>query len=292
MFVPSTPKHGSRRIQESHVGRSTCSPTAAVPLSTSPVLNQITLPATVNQPQEITGPYNEAPDPNQIGRSQSDYSSGSAEAQHTELSQEILHKQQSHSRSFVYEGRRRENSKVQFDENLMRESESQSSQEANAAQNSNTERPLDLYYRPRSQGEIQVNREKSEIEPCVKDAPGCNERFQVRKNGPSCSKWDTGLLSKRSSEREDRKLQNSISNPYILPRPPVLPAIQPVDRVGTLGGVGPAASLRDLQDSFSKTEAHRKFNSSITRATVNLRDNVVSGKKHDFFGINCCYIHG
>uniref|UniRef100_A0A8C5N6G3 Uncharacterized protein n=1 Tax=Gouania willdenowi TaxID=441366 RepID=A0A8C5N6G3_GOUWI len=51
-------------------------------------------------------------------------------------------------------------------------------------------------------------------------------------------------------------------------------------------------NLRDLQNSFSKSEAHRNFNNSITYAHVNLRDNVVKGKKHNFNGLNCNYIHG
>ncbi|KAM4581027.1 sperm-associated microtubule inner protein 4 [Odontesthes bonariensis] len=68
--------------------------------------------------------------------------------------------------------------------------------------------------------------------------------------------------------------------------------IHSVSRAGTLGRVGTARSLLDLQNSFSKSEAHGNFNNSITRAAVNLRDNVVSGKKHDFFGINCNTIRG
>ncbi|XP_047455287.1 uncharacterized protein C7orf31 [Mugil cephalus] len=282
VFVPAKPKQGSRRRQESRVGRNTCGPTAAVTLSTSPGLNQFTLQTTVKQPQEITALYNEAPDPNRIGHSQSDYSSSSTEAQHTELFQEISHKQQTQRKSSVHEGRSGENSR--FYERLMRESESQSSQEANAAQNSNAERPLDMYSRPHSQEEVEVNREESPIELCVNDAPGCNGRFNVRKHEPSYSKWETGLLSKELLAQEDRERLHSTSNPCILPRPPVLPAIPPVDRA--------EVSLTNLQDSFSKTEAHRNFNNSVTRAAANLRDNVVSGKKHNFCGINSCYIHG
>eukprot|EP00064_Thunnus_orientalis_P001756 superscaffoldBa00000121_g1759 len=91
---------------------------------------------------------------------------------------------------------------------------------------------------------------------------------------------------------EGKELPRSISNPCILPRPPVLPGIRPVGRAGTVGRGGAALSLLDLQDSFSKSEAHRNFNSSSTRAAVNLRDNIVTGKKHDFYGINCFYLHG
>ncbi|CAL8247092.1 unnamed protein product [Lota lota] len=51
-------------------------------------------------------------------------------------------------------------------------------------------------------------------------------------------------------------------------------------------------ALMELQESFSKSEAHRRFNDSITLAPVNLRDNVGVGKKHKFHGINCYYFHG
>uniref|UniRef100_A0A8C9X6Y4 Uncharacterized protein n=1 Tax=Sander lucioperca TaxID=283035 RepID=A0A8C9X6Y4_SANLU len=95
------------------------------------------------------------------------------------------------------------------------------------------------------------------------------------------------LSLRASSEQEKlakgREPPHSISNPCILPR---------MDRVGNVGREGAALRLLDLQNSFSKTKAHRNFNSSITRAAVNLRDNVVTGKKHDFYGINCYYLHG
>uniref|UniRef100_A0A3B4T4E3 Uncharacterized protein n=1 Tax=Seriola dumerili TaxID=41447 RepID=A0A3B4T4E3_SERDU len=107
---------------------------------------------------------------------------------------------------------------------------------------------------------------------------------------------NTELLSRAALEQDKlarvRELSHIISNPCILPRPPVLPGIHPVDRVGTMGRENSALSLLDLQNSFSKSEAHRNFNSSITRAAVNLRDNVVTGKKHDFYGINCYYLRG
>ena len=51
-------------------------------------------------------------------------------------------------------------------------------------------------------------------------------------------------------------------------------------------------ALLELQESFSKSEAHRGFNGSITPALVNLRDNVAVGRKHNFHGINCYYYHG
>lgn len=305
VFVPSKPRKGCRRQ-----GRSSCSPAAAELPNLSPAPNQDTASATINQhrPQEITTKHNEAPDPNQRGHSQSKYSSGSTEAQSVELSQEVLQKQRTESKSSAYEGRERENCKVQFDESPMQVSLSQSSQEANAARIADKERPLDLYSRPLSQGEMEVNREKSLIELCVKDEPSSKkEYFKAEKKLSSLSQSavtkdlagnesHAELLSRAASEQEKlakgRELPRSISNPCILQRPPVLPGIRPVDRVGAVGREGAALSLLDLQNSFSKSKAHHNFNSSITRAAVNLRDNVVTGKKHDFYGINCYYLHG
>ncbi|XP_063734491.1 sperm-associated microtubule inner protein 4-like isoform X1 [Eleginops maclovinus] len=94
-------------------------------------------------------------------------------------------------------------------------------------------------------------------------------------------------MSRETSEQEilaeGRELLCSLPNPCILPRPPVLPGIHQVDR---------ALCLMDLQNSFSKTKAQHNFNRSVTHAAVNLRDNVHTGKKHDFYGINCYYLHG
>lgn len=303
VFVPSKPRKGCRRRQ----GRSTCSPAASEPPNLSPAPNQGTASATINQqrPQEITAKHNEAPDPNRRGHSQSKYSSGCTDAQSAELSQEVLHKKQSESKSSAHEDRERENCKVRFDESLMQVS--QSSQEANAARIADTERPPDLYSFPHSQGEAEVNREKSLIELCVKDeASSKKEYFEAGRNLSSLSQSavakDQGgieshaeLLSQASGQEKlamGTELPRSISNPCILPRPPVLPGIRPADRDGTVGGGGAALSLLEVQNSFSKSTAHRNFNSSITRAAANLRDNVVTGKKHDFYGINCFYLHG
>ncbi|XP_031155610.1 uncharacterized protein C7orf31 [Sander lucioperca] len=257
--------------------------------------NQGTASDAINQhrPQEITVKYNEAPDSNQKGHSQSN-SSGSTEARSTEPYQEVLHKQQSESKRSAYKGRGRENCKVQFDVSPRQESASQSSQEASA-----TERPLDLYNCPPSQEEMEVNKKKSLIELYVNDEP--SSKMQYYKAGRNVSSISQSSVAKdlagiesnvelslrASSEQEKlakgREPPHSISNPCILPR---------MDRVGNVGREGAALRLLDLQNSFSKTKAHRNFNSSITRAAVNLRDNVVTGKKHDFYGINCYYLHG
>uniref|UniRef100_A0A3Q0SJ73 Uncharacterized protein n=1 Tax=Amphilophus citrinellus TaxID=61819 RepID=A0A3Q0SJ73_AMPCI len=91
---------------------------------------------------------------------------------------------------------------------------------------------------------------------------------------------------------EGREQPRGTSNACITPRPPIPSGSGPVDRLWTGVKEGAALTFLDLQNSFSKSEAHRNFNNSITHATVNLQDNIVSGRKHDFFGINCHYIHG
>lgn len=290
VFVPSKPREGCRSRQGS-----TYSPAAAELLNLSPAPDQGTASASINQhrPRDITAKRNEAPDLNQ--KAQSKYSSGSTEAQSVDLSQEVLHKQQTESRE-------RENCRVQFDESPMQVSASQSSQEANAARRiTGTERTLDLYNRPLPQEEMEVNREKSLI--ALKDEPSRKkEYFKAGRKVSSISQSPVArdlagieshaeLSSMAPAEQE--KLPRSMSNPCILlPRPPVLPGIRPVDRVGTMGRGDAGHGLLDLQNSFSKTKAHHNFNSSIRCAAVNLRDNVVTGRKHDFYGINCYYLHG
>ncbi|XP_061676644.1 uncharacterized protein LOC133501144 [Syngnathoides biaculeatus] len=75
-----------------------------------------------------------------------------------------------------------------------------------------------------------------------------------------------------------------------LPRLRVLPGIAPVGRAGAIGE-GDAGGLLGLQSSYSRSKAHRAFNSSINYKSLNLRDNVFVGKKHNFYGLNCNVIH-
>ncbi|XP_057691214.1 uncharacterized protein LOC130915292 [Corythoichthys intestinalis] len=69
-----------------------------------------------------------------------------------------------------------------------------------------------------------------------------------------------------------------------------LPGITPLVR--TAGIVhGDGGGLRSLQGGYSKSKAHQTFNDSIKYASLNLRDNVYTGKKHNFYGVNCNVIH-
>ncbi|KAJ8004802.1 hypothetical protein DPEC_G00140090 [Dallia pectoralis] len=89
----------------------------------------------------------------------------------------------------------------------------------------------------------------------------------------------------------------SVSNPGIRPRSPVLPSTQPGEEGGGQGGGGNASnrghqsSLLELQDSFSKSEVHRRFHSSLRGAPVNLQDNVHTGRRHRFLGFHSYYYH-
>uniref|UniRef100_A0A3Q3M2E9 Chromosome 16 C7orf31 homolog n=1 Tax=Mastacembelus armatus TaxID=205130 RepID=A0A3Q3M2E9_9TELE len=288
VFVPSTPKQGCRRRQQSHVGRSTCSPTAPQLLNPCPAPSLSTALTVLHQhrPQEITAKHNEAPDLNPKGHSQSENSTGSTETWAADLSQELLYKQQPEHRSSLYEGKDREDSKVQFDDSLWQVSLSQSGQEANSNQAAETGKY------PLSQGEVDADRKKSMIEHSRA------QYFKAGRNSSSDSQLaaatdragaDSHAESKATGEHSTT---HSITKPCILPRPPVQTAPHPVDRVGSLGRQGVGLSLLDLQHSFSKSEAHRNFIRSITPAAVNLRDNVITGKKHNFYGVNCCYLHG
>ncbi|XP_061633695.1 uncharacterized protein LOC133480061 [Phyllopteryx taeniolatus] len=75
-----------------------------------------------------------------------------------------------------------------------------------------------------------------------------------------------------------------------LPRLRVLPGIAPVGRAAGIRE-GEPGGLLGLQSSYSRSKAHQAFNSSIKYASLNLRDNVFVGKKHNFYGLNCNIIH-
>lgn len=282
VFYPSKARKGCKGRQGSHVGRSTCSPTAAELLNPPPTPNQDTSPFSVNHhiPQDITVKHNEAPGPDQ------NHSFGSEEEHGYELSQEFSHTAQTVSK--------RTNCKVQFDESLL-----QSSQKVNPAPISGTVRPKDQ--------EMEANGEKIPSELYVKSEPSSKkENFKAGRNGSCLSllsvvrkdlagieshaESTSSAASEQEKLAESGALSCSNSHPCILPRPPVLPGIHQGDKFGPAGKE--RLSLLDLQNSFSKSAAHRKFNDSITRAAVNLRDNVVTGKKHEFYGINSYYLRG
>lgn len=97
---------------------------------------------------------------------------------------------------------------------------------------------------------------------------------------------DYSIVGRDRSTLNQERLPRTTANLCTQPRPSVLPGIRSVS------GDGLISSLKDLQDSFSKTQAHRNFHNSITLTPVNLRDNVCTGRRHDFYGINSYYLHG
>ncbi|KAM3873367.1 sperm-associated microtubule inner protein 4 [Diretmus argenteus] len=314
VFVPSTPREGckGRRRQGSRAvrsaGRPPTEPSAepVEPPDPSPAPNQHTAPASIQRPRQTTA------DPNPKGHSQAEYSSSPTELS-AEGSQELLEYQQTNSKMLKnqqpdyknseWEIREKENRKVHFEEGHMQVLMPQSSQ------GKIKEHSLALYSRPLSPAET----EKEKTELWYKNVLSNKKQdFKVGINPLSLSQSavardqtgidsDIEVLSRAALEQEKlkrgRELPSSTSNPSILPRPPVLPGIHPVGRVGSVGAEveapGPfLSSLLELQDSFSKSEVHRSFSGSIRGDSVDLRDNICMGKKHNFYGIHCHYLHG
>lgn len=107
---------------------------------------------------------------------------------------------------------------------------------------------------------------------------------------PSAEKTDRHVRFEQTvkdSEEEEKMKQGSCTIPAICPRFPR----------GTFGyGVKRSSSdlgsdLLELQNSFSQTKAHRIFRESLQDATVDLRDNNHTGKKHFFYGFNSYHFH-
>lgn len=92
--------------------------------------------------------------------------------------------------------------------------------------------------------------------------------------GPDRALKDEGV----KNESGDVVQPNSIMTQY-----PILPGIRPVCE---------GLSLKELQDSYSKTQAHHRFNTFNTETKVNPRNNVHTGRRHDFYGVNAFYLHG
>ncbi|XP_051856974.1 uncharacterized protein C7orf31 homolog [Antechinus flavipes] len=55
------------------------------------------------------------------------------------------------------------------------------------------------------------------------------------------------------------------------------------------GALQPQASLLELQNTFSKTEAHKRLKELVVEDTKDLRDNKHSGMKHNFYNYNSYY---
>lgn len=183
------------------------------------------------------------------------------------------------ARSQEISPRKRENFKVKFDEILMQVSPG--SKESNSPHSSGAERPLHQYKWAPPQPELVSEGEKRLTE--LNTQP-----VTAARGGSDLILADAGVESHHDPSKRDKVLQGSTSHLRVLPRPPASSRLRLVARRGEAA----ALTLLELQDSFSKSAAHRSFNSSVTGAAVDLRDSVATGRKHNFFGINCCYLRG
>ncbi|KAM4735252.1 sperm-associated microtubule inner protein 4 [Anableps anableps] len=283
VFVPSKAKGGHGRRQQRKMSENSYSPNFAGFQMLTANQNQSTASSYMyqQQPQELMAGYNEAVP---VTHSQSESKSGFTDAQLSDPSLEILQKQQ----STVDPGREEENHKIRFNESLLDESQLKSSEDI-AVQLSNAQH-FDLNNQPYSQREAKVKRERNSMELQKEDPQSKKEPLRV--GNPLRSESHDVLLTGEDSKTKGKELLNSLPNVCILPQPPVFPGIPYTNTFETAGRTGTTLSLLDLQNSFSKSEAHQRFNSSITHGAVNLRDNVVTGKRHSFYGINCNHIHG
>lgn len=247
-------------------GQQVCAESPALSPPGHPKPNQNTAPFNTSQKnlQDATAQRHELPDPNVKLRGQSKSSSGLTETSGCGMSRGTSHRQ--NNVSFACESRKRQNFKVRFDE--IPTQMSQGSKEGNFPHISGTARPL----------------EEPELQPDVERRPTeMNAQLRTAETGGSDL-----ILAGASVElhndlsKRDKVLQGSTSHPRVLPRLPV-----PSGR-----GEGGALALLELQDSFSKSAVHRSFSSSVTGAAISLSDSVATGRKHNFFGINCYYLRG
>ncbi|XP_066571715.1 sperm-associated microtubule inner protein 4-like [Amia ocellicauda] len=58
-----------------------------------------------------------------------------------------------------------------------------------------------------------------------------------------------------------------------------------------VGKPRPGSALLELQDSYSRSDAHKRLHESLTGNAADLRDNAHSGRRHKFFGFNSYYFH-
>lgn len=54
----------------------------------------------------------------------------------------------------------------------------------------------------------------------------------------------------------------------------------------------PQSTLLDIQNSFSKSSVRQKFHSRFSESNPDLRENIIKGKKHSFFGMSGQILHG
>lgn len=259
-FIPSAPSKGISQRR----GQRTSSSASTDLLNPSPTVNRRdTGPFPVHHNstlQDVSVEPHQAVDQNGRVRHQCAHSSGPVVVH---SSQEVsLQQPEMLGKTSASEGGKREKYRVQLDK-----IPSAVSKDISACSGA-AEQPWDPSDYPPHQLGTHVHRGTS-----LDESSGVEEHFKSEK-----------IVSSTSNLVKSRETRQSFQGFHLLPRPPVLP--------GIVGRQEANSALLHLQNSFSKTAAHRSFNSSITYAVVNLNDNVVSGKKHHFFGINSCSLHG
>ncbi|XP_036434041.1 uncharacterized protein C7orf31 [Colossoma macropomum] len=123
--------------------------------------------------------------------------------------------------------------------------------------------------------------------------------FELSKFAPSIVDKRDGLVAleqplKQSAEEKERVSGVSRASPCILPRSSSAPfryGGRTSSRDVEDGLFRSQSALLELQDSFSHSEAHRRFHETLQGASMDLRDNRHSGRKHSFYGFNSYYFH-
>ncbi|XP_025034894.1 sperm-associated microtubule inner protein 4 [Pelodiscus sinensis] len=91
------------------------------------------------------------------------------------------------------------------------------------------------------------------------------------------------IFQAENSDQEETQYTLSLeSNPPNIALPEWIP---------NSGVPRPQTSLLELQNSFSKTGAHKRFHNSIKGEVKDLRDNIHEGRRHTFYGFNSFYFY-
>ncbi|KAL6488463.1 hypothetical protein MHYP_G00022040 [Metynnis hypsauchen] len=120
--------------------------------------------------------------------------------------------------------------------------------------------------------------------------------FELSKFAPSIVDKRDGLAAleqplKQSVEEKERVSGVSHASSCIQPRSSSRYGGRTGSRDVENGLFGSRSALLELQDSFSQSEAHRHFHEKLQSASMDLRDNHHSGRKHSFYGFNSYYFH-
>lgn len=257
-FPPSNPGKESRRGRQMCAGRSTLTP----PGPPNPSQAAAALTAGLRNLQEAAAQRNEPPHPNVKVRAQSEGSSGLTDRSGSGRSRGPS---PTHSVSLARESRRRGNFKVRFDETPKQASRGGTG--GDSPHIPGAERPLT---------------------PCRRPAEMSARPRTAGDGGSDLAPAAAGVELRNDPSEREKAPRGVASRPRAPPRSPVPTGPRPA--VGR-GGAG-ALALLELQDSFSKSAAHRSFDSSVTGSSVSLRHRVAPGRKHNFFGINCYYLRG